>query len=315
MAGSSAGRCDGRAGAGAAADPVRGAAGIRSRRQQRWRRPGPRPCDSGKRSWRARRRTQPPPAPGGACNVPAVGYRIQARTVERSSVTFHVRIALSVAGADQGLAVQAERYGLIGPRRAPACGGWSARGEGGGAFLAEFGWWRVGLAGQGAGPPHPPADAEVERGDQHGADDDGVEQDAEGDREAELGQNVDGSVASTANVAASTQPTEVITPPVAARPVIAPCRASRCSHRRGDRSRPVPGGARVGLAPARQPRRRRGQRRPAHRKRLPRGRPGQRKSATRLRRRRRPRDLDRLARWCLAEPVLLGESPDVPTAL
>jgi class 3 adenylate cyclase len=30
-------------------------------------------------------------------------------------------------------------------RRLAAAG--SARGEGGGAFLAEFGWWRVGLAG------------------------------------------------------------------------------------------------------------------------------------------------------------------------
>ena len=43
----------------------------------------------------------------------------------------------------------------------------------------------------------------------------------------------------------------------------------------------------------RQPRRRRGQRRRGHRDRLPRGRLGQRKPAARLRRRRRPRDLDR----------------------
>ena len=40
-------------------------------------------------------------------------------------------------------------------------------------------------------------------------------------------KNVAGMVASTANVPASTQPAEVITPPVAAMPTIAPCRASR----------------------------------------------------------------------------------------
>lgn len=40
-------------------------------------------------------------------------------------------------------------------------------------------------------------------------------------------RNVDGIVARTANVPASTKPAEVITPPVAASPTIAPCRASR----------------------------------------------------------------------------------------
>lgn len=40
-------------------------------------------------------------------------------------------------------------------------------------------------------------------------------------------RKVAGIVASTANVPASTKPAEVITPPVALSPMIAPCRVSR----------------------------------------------------------------------------------------
>jgi hypothetical protein len=54
--------------------------------------------------------------------------------------------------------------------------------------VAEFGWGRVRGVGQLAGPPHPPADVQVERGHQDRADDDGVEQNAEGDREADFGR-------------------------------------------------------------------------------------------------------------------------------
>jgi hypothetical protein len=47
--------------------------------------------------------------------------------------------------------------------------------------VAEFGGGGVAFVSEFAGPPHPLADVQVERGDQDGADDDGVEQDAERD--------------------------------------------------------------------------------------------------------------------------------------
>jgi len=55
----------------------------------------------------------------------------------------------------------------------------SARSQGGGAFLAEFGWCGVWIAWQLGWPPHPVAEVPVERGDQDGPHDDGVQQDAE----------------------------------------------------------------------------------------------------------------------------------------
>src|SRR5215471_5387201 len=65
--------------------------------------------------------------------------------------------------------------------------GGSGPGQGTGAFLAKFLRCGVGGVGELAGPPHPPADVEVERGNQDGADDDGVEQDAERDGEPQFG--------------------------------------------------------------------------------------------------------------------------------
>src|ERR1700756_3261124 len=60
--------------------------------------------------------------------------------------------------------------------------------QGGGALAAELFWRRVGLAGQRTGPPHVPAEVQVQRGDQQQPHYDGVEQDAERDRETQFGQ-------------------------------------------------------------------------------------------------------------------------------
>src|SRR6185437_14318007 len=66
--------------------------------------------------------------------------------------------------------------------------GRSASGERSDLFLTELAGRRVRFARELARPPHPPAEVEVERGDQHRAHDDRVEEDAEGDREAQFGQ-------------------------------------------------------------------------------------------------------------------------------
>ena len=73
-------------------------------------------------------------------------------------------------------------------------------------------------------PPDLLADVAAERGHQHRPHEEGVEDDAERDREPDLARNTSGTMPSTTNVAASTSPAEVITPPVTARPRVMPSR-------------------------------------------------------------------------------------------
>ena len=82
----------------------------------------------------------------------------------------------------------------------------------------------VALAVQAARPPDPAADVQVQGGDQDRADHEGVQQHPEGDREADLGDEHQRQRPQRGEGPGQHDPAEVITPPVAARPISAPRR-------------------------------------------------------------------------------------------